>query len=115
MGYFGDAGNISPHASPIVRYTDLELDSDLTLGNGDNKVKVTVNLCLGFSDEIGLSRRGSYAGLDTTIASAGAGGSEKVESVVSASERSQSFQPRKNVPSGLQQTTDVVLPSQYPK
>ena len=30
----------------------------------------------GFSDEVALSRRGSYAGLDaTTIAGAGAGGS----------------------------------------
>ena len=25
----------SPNASPRVRYTGLELDSDLTLGNGD--------------------------------------------------------------------------------
>ena len=37
MGYFGDAENTSPHAIPRVKYTDLELDSDLTLGNGDNK------------------------------------------------------------------------------
>ena len=27
----------SPNASSRVRYTDLELDSDLTFGNGDNK------------------------------------------------------------------------------
>ena len=38
-----------------------------------------------------------------------AGGSEKVESVVSASERSQSCQPHDNVPGGSQQT-DMVLP-----
>jgi len=36
-----------------------------------------------------LSRRGSYAGLDATIA--GTGGIQKAESVVSASERSQSI------------------------
>ena len=37
MGCFGNAGNTGPHASPRVKYTDLELDSDLTLGSGDNK------------------------------------------------------------------------------
>ena len=37
MGYFVDAGNTSPHASPKVKYTDLKLDSDLTHGNGDNE------------------------------------------------------------------------------
>ena len=41
-----------------------------------------------FSGEVALSRS-SYAGLDATmIAGTGAGGSQKAESVVSASERS---------------------------
>ena len=54
MGYFGDGGNLaaprrmspypSPIASPEVRYTDLELDSDLTLGNGDNRSGSESNL-----------------------------------------------------------------------
>ena len=60
MGYFVDAGNTSPHASPKVKYTDLKLDSDLTHGNGDNESGsgtttmglgmgwvIWVNLCLG--------------------------------------------------------------------
>ena len=69
----------------------------------------------GFGDEVELSRRGSYAGLDATIAGAGAGGSQIAKSVVSAGERSQSRQPRSNnIPSGSQQT-DVVLPAQVPK
>ena len=114
----------SPNASPRVRYTDLEVDADLTLGNGDNKSGSGAAMGLGmgmgdlgepptsagFSDEVALSRRGSYAGLDATIA--GASGSQKAESVVSAGERSQSRQPRSNVPSGSQ--TDV-LPAQVPK
>ena len=41
MLYFGDAGRVSPYpspnASPRVGYTALELKSDLTFGNGDNK------------------------------------------------------------------------------
>ena len=62
----------SPNASPRVRYTDLELDSDLTLGNGDNKIGsgTTIGLGMGMSDlgepfvsagfteEVALSRRG---------------------------------------------------------
>lgn len=113
----------SPNVSPRVRYTDLELDSDLTLGNGDNKNGTTMGLGMGmgdlgeppvsagFSDEVALSRRGSYTGLDATTA--GGGGSQKAESVASAGERSQSRQPRSNnVPSGSQ--TDV-LPTQVPK
>ena len=113
----------TPNASPRVRYTDLELDSDLTLGSGDNKGgSGTMGLGMGmgdlgeppasagFSEEVALSRRGSYAGLDATIA--GAGGSQKAESVASAGERSQTRQPRSNVPSGSQ--TDV-LPAQVPK
>ena len=116
----------SPNVSPRVRYADLELDSDLTLGNGDNKGGSGTGMGLGmgmgdlgeppvsagFSEEVALSRRGSYAGLDTAIGGAGAGGSQKAESVVSAGERSQSRQPRGNVPSGSQ--TDV-LPTQVPK
>ena len=86
MGYFGDAGNTSPNASPRVRYTDLELNSDLSLKNGDNKVgsETTIGLGMGmgamgeppvsavFSGKVALSRRGSYAGLDAaTIAATG--------------------------------------------
>lgn len=95
----------TPNASPRVRYTDLELDSDLTLGTGDNKSgsgAMGLGMAMGdlgeppvsagFSDEVALSRRGSYAGLDATIA--GAGGSQKAESVASGGERSQSRQPR---------------------
>ena len=114
----------SPNVSPRVKYTDLELDSELTLGNGDNNGESGSAMGLGlgmgdlgeppvsagFSDEVGLSRRGSYAGLDTTIV--GAGGSQKAESVISAGERSQSRQSGSNVPSGSQ--TDL-LPAQVPK
>ena len=53
MGYFGDAENTSPHAIPRVKYTDLELDSDLTLGNGDNKSgsgTTTMGLGMGMDD-----------------------------------------------------------------
>ena len=106
----------SPNASPRVRYTtDLELDTDLTLGGGggDNN-NGTMGLgdlgeppaSAGFTEEIPLSRRGSYAGLELAIASAG--GSQKAESIISG--RSQS--PRSNVPSASQ--TDV-LPPQIPK
>ena len=129
MLYFGDAGRVSPYsspnASPRVGYTALELDSDLTFENGDNKsgsggTGLGMGLgmgdlgeppiSVGFSDEVALSRRRSYAGLD---AGAG-GGSQKAESVVSAGERSQSRQPRSSnkVPSGSQ--TDV-LPVRFPK
>ena len=101
----------TPNASPRVRYTELELDPDLTL-SGDTK-SGTMGLGIGmgdlgeppvsagFSEEVALSRRGSYAGLDTT------GGSQKAESVASGGERSQSRQPRSNVPD--------VLPAQVPK
>ena len=42
-----------------------------------------------FSGSVASSRRSSYTGLDATmIAGTGAGGSQKAESVVSASERS---------------------------
>ena len=123
----------SPNVSPRVRYTDLELDPDLTLGNGDIKSGTGANLGLGlgmgmvgdlgggeppvsagFSDDVALSRRGSYAGLDGAI---GTGGSQKAESVVSAGERSQSRQPRNsNIPSGSQQQQQTdVLPAQVPK
>ena len=110
MVFFGDVGNVcsirrmspypSRNVSPRVRYADLEFDPDLTLGNGDNKSGSGLGFGLGmgdlgeppvsagFSDEVALSRRGSYADLDATIA--GAGGSQKAESVVSAGERSQS-------------------------
>ena len=70
---------------------DLELDSDLTFRNGDNKVELGLLLwglgmgmgdldgppvSVGFSDEVALSRSGSNAGLDaTTVAGGGAGGS----------------------------------------
>jgi hypothetical protein len=106
----------TPNASPRVRYTELELDPDLTLGSGDNK-SGTMGLGMGmgdlgeppvsagFSEEVALSRRGSYAGLDSTIA--GAGGSQKAESVASGGERSQTRQSRSNVPD--------VLPAQVPK
>ena len=114
----------SPNASPRVRYADLELDSDLTFGNADNKSGSGTTMGLGmgmgdlgeppvsagFSDEVALSRRGSYAGLDATIVDGG--GSQKAESVASGGERSQSRQPHSNVPSGSQ--TDV-LPTQVPK
>ena len=116
----------SPHASPRVGYTDLELDADLSLGSGDSNSGLngsgTMGLGMGmgdlgeppsgagFNEEVALSRRGSYAGLDVTIS--GAGGSQKAESVVSGGERSQTRQPRSNVPSASQ--TDV-LPAQVPK
>ena len=107
----------SPNASPRVRYNELELDADLTLGSDTKSGSGTVGglgmgmgdlgeppASAGFSEEVALSRRGSYAGLET------AGGSQKAESVVS--ERSQTRQPRSNVPSGSQ--TDV-LPTTVPK
>ena len=116
----------SPNVSPRVRYTDLDLDSDLTLGNGDNNNGLNGSGAMGlgmgmgdlgeppssagFSEEVALSRRGSYAGLDVIIA--GAGGSQKAESVVSNGDHSQTRQPRSNIPSGSQ--TDV-LPAQVPK
>ena len=61
---------MSPYPSPNtryrVRYTDLELGSDATMGMGDlGEPPVSA----GFSDEFELRRRGSYAGLDAiTIA-----------------------------------------------
>ena len=59
-----------------------------------------------------------FSGEDATMiagAGAGAGGSQKAESVVSGSERSQLRQLRCNVvPSGSPQT-DVVLLAQVPK
>ena len=59
----------------------------------------------GFSGEVALSRRGSFAGLDATIAGADGSPSQKAESIVSASERSHLRQPRSNnVLSGPQQT-----------
>ena len=104
----------SPNVSPRVKYADLELDSDMTLGNGGSGTTMGLGLGMGdlgeppvsagFSDEVALSRRGSYAGLD--------GGSQKAESVVSAGERSQSHQSGSNVPNGSQ--TDL-LPAQVPK
>jgi hypothetical protein len=120
----------SPNASPRVRYTDLELDPDLTLGDDDNKGSGSGTTAMGlglgmgdlgeppvsagFSDEVALSRRGSYAGLDVTTAGGGGGGSQKAESVVSTGERSQSRQPRSsNVPSGSQ--TDVLSTQVVPK
>ena len=63
MGFLGFAGNTcssseddspypSPNASPRDRYTDLELDSDLTLGNGDNKIgSGTTAIGLSIGDE----------------------------------------------------------------
>ena len=60
----------SPNASPRVRYTDLELDFDLTLGNGDYKIGSGTThyrgmsdlgdppvVVAGFSEEVALSRR----------------------------------------------------------
>ena len=63
---------MSPYPSPNtryrvrVRYTDLELESDATMEMGDlGEPPVSA----GFSDEVALRRRGSYAGLDAiTIA-----------------------------------------------
>ena len=115
----------SPNASPGVRYAELELDSDLTLGAGDSGGGGNIGLGMGlgldlgdppvsagFSEEVGLTGRSNYSGLDVT--SVGAGGSQKAESVVSnnAGERSQTRQSRNNLPSASQ--TDV-LPSQIPK
>ena len=43
----------SPNDSPRVNYTDLELDSDLTLGTGDHKIgsgTTTIHLGMGMSD-----------------------------------------------------------------
>ena len=56
----------SPNTRPRVRYTDLELGSDATIGMGDlGEPPVSA----GFSDEFALRRRGSYADSDaTTIA-----------------------------------------------
>ena len=114
----------SPNASPRVRYGELELDSDLTLANGGENGGLNGGgnmglglgdfseppVSAGFSEEIGLSGRGTYSNLD--VASVGGGGSQKAESVVSNSrEPSQTRQSRSNA--GLPNTD--VLPSQIPK
>ena len=113
----------SPRASPRVRYAELDLDPDLSLpGVGDNGGGGTMGLPMGlglglgdlgeppvsagFSEEVGLSGRGTYSGLDASV-----GGSQKAESVVSnGGDRSR--QSRGNIPSAAH--TDM-LPSQIPK
>jgi len=119
----------SPNASPRVRYTDdLELESDLILGGGTDNNNGTMGLGMGmgmgdlgdppvsagFSEEIALSRRGSYTGLDVAIG--GPGGSQKAESIASGGS-----QTRSNIPSPSQtdmlpsQIQTDMLPSQIPK
>ena len=44
-----------PNASPSVRYTDLELDSDATMGLGMDLVGEPP-VSAGFSDEVALRR-----------------------------------------------------------
>ena len=104
-----------------VQEFGIEIPS-LTLGSGDNNGNGTIDLGIGmgglgeppvgagFSEEVALSRRGSYAGLEVTVA--GAGESQKAESVVSGGDRSQTRQPRGNVPSASQ---TEILPAQVPK
>ncbi|KAF8805438.1 hypothetical protein BYT27DRAFT_7258555 [Phlegmacium glaucopus] len=118
----------SPNASPRVRYEELELDPDLSLGNGANgglngggSMGLGMGdvgeppVSAGFSEEVGLSGRGTYSGFDVT--SAGAGGSQKAESVVSTNngrERSQTRQSRSGHITPNLTGTDV-LPTQIPK
>ena len=110
----------SPNASPRVRYEELELD--LGLGNGAGAgggggggggggLGLGIGLgdlgeppvSAGFSEEVGLSGRGTYSGLD-----AGTGGSQKAESVVSNNNGER--KPRSHLG-----TASDILPSQIPK
>ena len=93
----------------VITKSGIGLGLDMGMGDlGEPPV------CEGFSNEVVLSRRGSQARSDATIAGAGAGGRQKAESFVSAGERIQSRQPRSsNVLRGSQQTD--VLPAQVPQ
>ena len=121
----------SPNASPRVRYDELELDPDLTLGsatngnlNGGGNMGLGMGMGMGmgdmsetpvsagFSEEVGLSGRGTYSSLDVS-----AGGSQKAESVVSTNngrERSQTRQSRSGQITPNLPGTDG-LPTQIPK
>ena len=93
----------------VITKSGIGLGLDMGMGDlGEPPV------CEGFSNEVVLSRRGSQARSDATIAGAGAGRRQKAESFVSAGERIQSRQPRSsNVLRGSQQTD--VLPAQVPQ